>query len=86
MSAAGKVNIHEALQLEAQQTLGQPMLVTRFIVIRELQPPQGGAMFNRLTGTADGHPLLAWEADGLLLTALLHRTAPKEHTWPADPT
>ena len=43
MSAAGKVNIHEALQMEAQQTLGEPMLVTRFIVIRELQPPQGGA-------------------------------------------
>lgn len=66
-----KTTLHDALQLDLQEEGHEGAFLTKWVIIRELHMPNGTVGFSKVSGTADGRPLMVWEAQGMLVTALI---------------
>ena len=69
--------LHAAIQQYSQESaavLGEAVL-TKWIVAGEFLIPGDDLAFHRFSGQRDGRPLMTWEVDGLLFTALIRGRA-----------
>lgn len=73
MGPEHRAALHQAIADASQEIpeLGGAMLV-RWVLLAEFAVPNGQMAFQRLSGQADGRPLVTWDVDGLLMAGFRH--------------
>lgn len=69
---ATKEALHSAIQASSSgDAVLEGAVLTRYVLIGEWLDGSGVLVMSRLSGTRDGSDLRTWEANGLLVTALM---------------
>jgi hypothetical protein len=78
--------LHDALSSYAKHVA--PVLthgvLTRWVTVMEFAMPDGDLALHRLSGQADGRPLVAWDVDSLLFHSLMRHRQPGTPYFPRE--